>query len=111
MQVDVLGMTAAGLLELTRRRGAPPLHDLLRNPPAAELSPATAACAILREILRLTGPGRPVVQAAPAVIAALEGPFAAASADVARRMGQTPVLKPDPARADWAVAMEKNQPL
>ncbi len=108
MQVDVMGMTSAGLLELTRRRGAPPLHDLLRGPPTAAIAPATAACALLRAVLRLTGPGQPVARANPAIIAALEGPLAAARGEIDRRMGQSVLLRPDTALPDWQVSMEKN---
>ncbi len=107
MQVDVMGMTAAGLLELTRRRGGVPLHDVLmtRNLPAP--SAKGAACALLRAVLRLTGPGRPVAIAAPAVIAVLDGPLAPARADVDRRMGQTVTLRPEPGRRDWEVVLER----
>lgn len=107
VQVDVLGMTAAGLLELTRRRGAPPLHELLLEPAAPVRAAGSDACALLRAVLRLTGAGRPVARAAPAVIAALQGPFAAARAEVDRRMGQPLDLRAEPGRRDWEVRMEQ----
>ena len=108
MQVDVMGMTAAGLLELTRRRGGAPLHDLLVRRAAASPVAATASCAALRAILRLTGPGRPVIVAAPTIIAALEGPLAAARAEVDRRMGQPIELRADALRRDWEAILERN---
>jgi ribonuclease G len=107
MQVDVMGMTAAGLLELTRRRGAPPLHDILMGPATAAPTADTAACAILRAALRLTGPGHPVVRATPPVIAALGGALATARAEVDRRLGQPLLLQSDPAQRDWDVTMER----
>ena len=111
MQVDVLGMTAAGLLELTRRRGSPPLQEMLMVARAETgPAPATAACAILRAVLRLTGPGRPVVIAAPKVIAALEVPLAPARAEVDRRMGQPLTLRADASRRKWEVILEQGNP-
>jgi hypothetical protein len=101
-------MTAAGLLELTRRRGAPPLHELLLEPAAPAPTAGAAACALLRAVLRLTGAGRPVAVASTSVVAALEGPFAAARAEVDRRMGQPVILRAEAGRRDWAVSMERD---
>jgi ribonuclease G len=107
VQVDVLGMTAAGLLEITRRRRAPPLEAYL----IARQSPAptsrAAACAVLRDTLRRTGPGRPTVIAAPPIIAALQGPLAPALAETERRLGQPLTLRPAPDRQDWEIILER----
>ncbi len=110
VQVDVMGLTAAGLLELTRRRIAPPLHDLLTIRANARPSAEASACAALRAVLRLTGPGRPAVIAAPAVIDALQGPLSAARAEVDRRMGQKVMLRAEGSRRDWDVALQRANP-
>ncbi len=107
MQVDVMGMTSAGLLELTRRRASPPLHDLLMTRTKAVPAAETSACALLRAVLRLTGPGRPVARAAPSIVAVLQGTLSDARAEVDSRMGQSLVLHADTAISDWDVSMEK----
>jgi len=108
-QVDVMGLTAAGLLELTRRRIAPPLHELLTARPSARPTVAASACAALRAVLRLTGAGRPVLVAAPEIIDLLEGPLAAARADVDRRMGQPVTLRADKTARHWDAMLEKGE--
>lgn len=107
MQVDVMGMTAAGLLELTRRRSSAPLHDLLMRRESAVPTAASSSCAALRAVLRLTGPGRPVIVAAPAIVAALEGAMANARAEVDRRMGQPVELRADGTRKGWEAMLER----
>lgn len=76
-QVDVLGLTPAGLVEVTRKRLRPSLAHLMldssapRRPP----TPATQAMVLARAVLRqaAAAPGRPVkARAAPAVVKALE---------------------------------------
>ena len=110
VQVDVMGLTTAGLLELTRRRIAPPLHEVLTTRASARPSAEASACAALRAVLRLTGPGRPAVIAAPAVIEVLQGPLAAARAEVDRRMGQKVMLRAEGSRRDWDVALQRANP-
>lgn len=107
VQVDVMGLTAAGLLELTRRRIAPPLHELLTARPSAGPTAAASACAALRAVLRLTGPGSPVLVAAPEIIDLLEGPLAAARAEVDRRMGQPVALRAEKMARQWDVKLER----
>ena len=107
MQVDVLGLTAAGLLELTRRRAAPPLHDLLIETGVGQPAGDASACAALRAVLRLTGPGTPVIAAPSPVIRALEGPLVAARNEVDRRMGQNVQLRIDALRFPWDVLLER----
>jgi ribonuclease G len=105
-QVDVLDMTVAGLVELTRRRAAPPLHEvLMRRKPVGE-SPDAAACALLRAALRLKGPGVPAATAPGEVLALLaEGRFAPALAEVERRLGQRLEFHSGGDGDGWAVAM------
>src|SRR3546814_3712818 len=87
---DLLGMTAGGLVEVTRQRAGQPLAALLMRPPerAPRADPMAQACAALRLSLRELGSGTPVLVAAPDVVAALEGPLAAALAETGRRLGQ-----------------------
>ncbi len=89
LQVDVLDLTVAGLVELTRRRMSPPLQDQLRQRITATASPEATACAVLRAALRLKGPGIPCAMVPPDAAALLEGgPFAPALAAVNKRLGQ-----------------------
>jgi ribonuclease G len=108
-QVDVLGVTGAGLLEVTRRRGAPPIDAYLVQPGRARQSPAAAACAILRDALRAEGGATPEVQAAPEIIAALRGPFLAALERVNRRLGQEMPLNSVPGKMDWEMTMRRGR--
>jgi ribonuclease G len=99
-QVDVLGMTPAGLVELTRKRLRPSLRHLLCE--AGELVPrlsqATQGFALARAILAAASaaPGRALrARASPASIAALEA-AAQTLARVRQRVGVQLALVPDP---------------
>ena len=94
---DVLGMTPAGLVEITRQRRGPSLSAILTVRPDSELRPTaeTVACAALRAVLRQLGGGRPVLRCAPAVARLLEGAMHPALREVGRRLGQDLVLQPD----------------
>jgi Rne/Rng family ribonuclease len=96
--VDVLGMTPAGLVEVTRQRRGRSLASLVCMPVAREidLQPEAVACAALRAALRSLGGGRPVLRCRPAVGAALRGRLAPALAETERRLGQTLELRDDP---------------
>ena len=106
-QVDVLGMTPAGLVELTRRRGRPSLARLMTETcgacagKARTRSDRSVGFALLRAALReaVNMPGRRLrARATPAVVAALEAERA--SLEWARqRLGTTLTLTPDPAMA------------
>ena len=87
---DVLGMTPAGLVEITRQRGGRPLAALFIRPRSGAPAPLAEAeaCAALRAALRISWSGKPVLAAAPAVIEALRGPLAPALDAVNRRLGQ-----------------------
>ena len=80
-QVDVLGMTPAGLVELTRRRGRPSLKHLLGGDPLA------AGFALLRAAIAAaqSQPGKKLVaRAAPPVVKALEAETASLAFACAR---------------------------
>lgn len=80
----VLGLSRLGLVEMTRRRRRASLAARLLQPAAPLLSrPDAVACALLRELARRSrlGEGRFAVRAAPAIVALLRGPLAAALAE------------------------------
>jgi len=108
-QVDVLGISAAGLLEVTRRRHAPPLDSYLLQRGPAQQTPAAAACEILREALRGGGGTMPQLYAAPDIVATLQGPFSDALAQVNRRLGQDMTLHRVPGKVDWEITMQRGR--
>ena len=94
---DVLGMTYAGLVEITRQRTGRPLaacflDGIQRGYPVL---PEAEACRALRAALRRAGGGKPVLAAGPRVIAALKGPLEKALVEVNRRLGQELELRPE----------------
>lgn len=101
-QVDVLGMTPAGLVELTRRRGRPSLAQLILQPEAGRpRQPLAAGFALLRAAMREAAnqPARRLnARATPEVIAALETE-SASLAWTRQRIGTTLTLTPDAAMA------------
>lgn len=107
--VDVLGMTPAGLVEVTRQRRGRSLGDMMCLPVARDpdLQPAAIACAALRAALRSLGGGRPVLRCHPDIAAALRGPLAEALAETERRLGQTLELREDAARHEYEVMWER----
>ncbi len=98
---DVLGMTAAGLVEVTRQRVGPRLSDLMLTPiaPDRPVTSEALACRLLREALRLRGGGKPTLTAPSGVLNLLRGEMAGAVAETEKRLGQTLVLSE---RADIA---------
>lgn len=91
---DVLGLTAGGLIEITRQREGVSLAQqlLLVTPEQRSTHPVAQACAILRAAMRLKGAGKPTVAAGPAVIDALNGPLKDGLDEAARRLGQPLIL-------------------
>ena len=107
--VDVLGMTPAGLIEVTRQRRGPSLAAVMlesrrSDPP---MRPEAVACAALRAALRALGGGRPVLRCAPAVADVLEGALRSAWAEVSRRLGQDLAVRADPACPDYVIEREQ----
>lgn len=109
-------MRASGLVELTRQRTRIPLHELLMEPCGRGggghvKTAATVAFELLRAVTREAAatPGRPVsVVAAPAVVAALEGPAAPARAAAERTLGRPLECRADPAcaRESYEIVLE-----
>lgn len=103
--VDVAGFTRLGLVELTRRRRAPSLHDTLaeeagRDSAAsgAVKSAETLAYEALRRLLHaaVATPGRPLtVRACPEVITLLQDRLNPALKDTRTRIGASVALAPD----------------
>lgn len=89
----VVGYTAMGLVEMTRRRHGPSLREILCLPfgdrAGPSKSPLTVALAALRGVLR-EGKGASVpltLLASPPVIGALQGPAKAALKEAEQRLG------------------------
>jgi len=88
------GLTPGGLIEITRARIHPPLHEVLAGP----LSPGLAA---LRRVLReaeAAPAARLVLAAHPSVIAALSA-LPGAVAEAGAKLAHPLLLRADPARA------------
>lgn len=98
----VLAMAASGLVEMTRRRGGPALHEILTVPCGAggsgrRRSATTLAFEALRAARRTAGqaPGaRLTLKAEPRVLAALDGPAGRARAELEARLGRSLTLVP-----------------
>ncbi len=98
------GMSASGLVEMTRRRARPALHELLTEPcgiggGGRVKDPVTLAYEALRSVQRqaATEPGHGLALCADTrVIAALRGPAAPALASLQARLGRPLVLRPEP---------------
>ena len=111
----VLALSPSGLLEMTRRRGRPALHELLTVPCGLAgggrcWDPVAQAFAALRAVLRENAaqPGRSLsLRVVPAVQAALEREAAAARQAVAERLGRAIPLVPlpAPAAADFEIVV------
>ena len=101
---QVFGISPSGLLEMTRRRGRVPLHELLCQPcglagSGREKTPETLAYEALRHTAA-EALGKVVttitLRVAPATAVALEGPQAAARSAVERRLGRAIEIAGDP---------------
>ena len=100
---QVFGMSPSGLLEMTRRRGRAPLHELLCGPCGLggrgwEKTPTTLAYAALRQLAAVRGrpAGKIILRVAPPLAAALQGGQAPALAAVERRLGRAVTVEADP---------------
>lgn len=107
--VDVLGMTPAGLVEVTRQRRGRSLADMMCVPVSRDpdVQPAAIACAALRAALRGLGGGQPVLRCHPEVALLLRGRLADALAETERRLGQMLELREDAARHEFEFLWER----
>jgi Ribonuclease G/E len=100
----VLGMTNLGLIEVTRTRIGPSLHERLLAPLADPASaPDAIAYAALRTVIRTaasTPAGGYRLALAPIVADALEGPLRAALDDANRHVGQLVLVREADRRRD-----------
>jgi len=110
---QVFGLSPSGLLEMTRRRGHRPLHELLCRPcglagSGVEKTPETLAYEALRHTASEAF-GKVVttitLRVEPATAAALAGPQAAALAAVERRLGRSVAVEADPLVAGHALVL------
>ena len=105
----VYAMRPSGLVEMTRRRAGPALHEILTEPCGIGGSgrvkdPVTIAYEALRSARRAAqaARGRPIaIHAPPCVVAALDGPAKAARTALEDRLGRTLDLHADPGRAEF----------
>lgn len=98
---DVLGISAAGLVEITRQRIGPSLAQLCLSPsPALRPAPDAEAADILRRALRLRGAGKPVADLSEAAAALFKGPLKTALEETERRLGQPLILNSGAPRPD-----------
>lgn len=109
-QVDILDLTVAGLLEITRRRSVPPLHEQVLATTKANLAAETIACAVLRAAVKLQGPGKPVATV-PSVVNALlaRASYADALETVQRRLGQPLGFQVSDDADNWVVEMQSGK--
>ena len=111
---QVHAMRPSGLLEMTRRRARPPLHEILSEPcgiggAGRVMDAVSAAYAALRALRHAAArqPGRrPRLLAGPAVVAALAGPAAPARAALEERLGRPIDLRSEPGRAGSEIVLE-----
>lgn len=106
--VDVLGVTAAGLMEITRRRDGRSIREILTKVDSREpqLSRESLLCAALREVLRARGAGRFRIVAEPGIAELLEGDFKAAFDDTCRRMGGALTVEADAREVKYRIEAE-----
>lgn len=92
---DVLGLTAGGLIEITRQREGVTLAQQLTETTAAVVAtqPVAQACAILRAAMRLKGAGKPTAVASQTVIDKLQGDLIDGLEEASRRLGQPLILE------------------
>ncbi|HIP77407.1 MAG TPA: hypothetical protein EYH07_02950 [Kiloniellaceae bacterium] len=111
---QVFGLSPSGLLEMTRRRSRPPLHEVLCQPCGIggrgwEKSPETLAYEALRHLAaaaRGHPPNRVTLKVVPAVAAALQDGQAAALKAVEQRLGGPIALAADPLVAHFDLVLD-----
>ncbi len=103
--VDVLGMTAGGLVEITRRRDGPALYETMmsQRDTAMRFSSEYVLCAALRAALSAKGAGRFRLIVSSAVASLLRGSFASALEETRRRMGGALELVEDQSVGDYRI--------
>jgi Ribonuclease G/E len=113
-------MSASGLVVMTRRRGAPALHEILTTPcgdgdSGRRKTAATLAFEALRTARQTAGqaPGAGLtLKAEPAVLAALDGTASRARAELEDRLGRKLTLVPTefPSARGYDVVTEAPKP-
>ncbi len=93
--VDILGLSAAGLVEITRQRQGVTLGEQMLNISSVKISPHPLAqgAAILRAAMKLKGAGTPVAYGSTLVIEGLKGELSTALNEASRRLGRQLMLR------------------
>ncbi|MFT6582842.1 MAG: ribonuclease G [Alphaproteobacteria bacterium] len=100
---DVLGITSAGLLEITRRRTGAALSTWFNAPATTPRDASADACEALRTALREGGAKDLTLTAAPGIINQLEGPLKSALETVNRKLGRPLSLKSEHLKAGFEI--------
>ncbi len=112
--VRIQAMRPSGLVEMTRRRARPPLHEILTEPcgfggSGRVRNAETLGFDALRQV-RAAATGRPVrrlgLRAAPPVAAALSGPCAAARAILEAGLGRVLDIEIDAAQDSFQIVLD-----
>ncbi len=92
---DILGLTSAGLIEITRQRQGLALNEQMLKIllPQTIPHPLAQGAAILRAAIKLKGAGIPVAYGSTLVIEGLKGALASALDETSRRLGQQLILR------------------
>ena len=100
-------MTAAGLIEVTRRRDGLSLDELMLQPKSTGILPSveSLACQVLRDLLRTKGAGGYRLIASSRVVRVLSGPFKPAFDETVRRLGALTMIE-DPNESGYRVESE-----
>ena len=98
VSVDVLGMTAAGLVEVTRRRDGFSLDEMMSNSSSAKILPSNESLAAeaLRELLRTRGAGNYRLLVSAEIERVLSSDFKSAFEETVRRLGGALSMIGDP---------------
>ena len=106
--VDVLGMTAAGLIEVTRRRDGFSLDEMMLGSSSAgiQLSIEALASQALRDLLNTRGAGKFRLLASADLARVLSGDFKLAFDETVRRLGGALTMIEDPYESEYRIERE-----
>ena len=106
--VDVLGMTAAGLIEVTRRRDGFSLDEMMLGSSSAgiQLSSEALASQALRDLLNTRGAGKFRLLVSADLARVLSGDFKLAFDETVRRLGGALTMIEDPYESEYRIERE-----
>ena len=113
LPVDVLGMTAAGLIEVTRRRDGFSLDEMMLGSSLAgvQLSSESLASQALRDLLQTRGAGKYRLSVSAGVERVLSGDFKSAFDETVRRLGGALTMIEDPSEMEYRIERELGKSL